>query len=134
MDMLQNADLGYYIFTLVSGLFTAGLGGFFGWFFTRKQYNSQVKNQDITNIDAAFETWQKIINSLETRVDKLLGDCEVLRGENTNLLKEISELKNEIMKLKTESKKIVRYEKKITELEEKVAEYEHLLSSNGIAY
>lgn len=131
---LQNADIGYYVIQCVIALLSTGIGGFVGWFFTRKQYNSQVQQQDITNIDAAISTWQNIVNSLETRVNKLLEECTVLRGENEQLVKEISQLKSEIVSLKTQSKKIMSYEKQIKEYQERISKYEQLLTAAGIAY
>ncbi len=134
MDMMQGLEISYYVVTIISGIVTAGLGGFFGWFFTRKQYNSQVKQQDITNIDAAITTWQNIVNSLETRVNKLLEECTVLRGENEQLVREISQLRNEIISLKSQSRKIMSYEKQIKDYQDRISKYEQLLIANGIAY
>lgn len=113
--------------TIFVALGTGLASSFTTWLFSRKQ-------QDIANIDAAIGTWQKIVDSLETRVNKLLEECTSLRDENSNLLKEISELKSEIMKLKVETKKITRYEKTIKDLEDKVAKYEQLLTANNIAF
>lgn len=104
------------------------------WFFSKKQYDSQVKNQDITNIDAAADVWQKVINNLKQQVDELLVETKSLREENASLKEEMEKLREDLQKLKLETKKITRYEKQIKELEEKVRCYEQLLTANNIAY
>ena len=104
------------------------------WFFSKKQYNAQVKNQDITNIDAAADVWQKVIDNLKQQVNELLTETKALREENISLKDEMEKLREDLQKLKLETKKIARYEKQIKELEDKVKTYEQLLTAHGIAY
>lgn len=104
------------------------------WVFSKKQYDSQVKNQDITNIDSAADVWQKIVKNLKQQVEELLVETKSLREENASLKEEMEKLREDLQKLKVETKKITRYEKQIKELEEKVRCYEQLLIANGIAY
>lgn len=116
-----------WLITILIAFGTGLASSFTTWIFSRKQ-------QDIANIDAAITTWQKIVDSLEKRVENLLQECTLLRDANSNFIKEIYELKSEIAKLKAETNKIVRYEKQINELQEKITHYEQLLAHNNIAY
>lgn len=116
-----------WVITIIIALGTGLASSFTTWLFSRKQ-------QDIANIDAAITTWNKIVDSLENRVNKLLEECSALREENSKLLLEIPALKREINNLKNETKRNVKYEKRIKELDEKVSRYEHLLAGNGIDY
>ena len=116
-----------WVITVIIAFGTGLASSFTTWFFSRKQ-------QDIANIDAAITTWQKIVDSLEKRVENLLQECTQLREVNSSLIKEIWDLKSEIDKLKAETKKIIRYEKQIKELQDKITHYEQVLSANNISY
>lgn len=120
--------------TLIIALGSSLASSFATWFFSKKQYDSQVQNQDITNIDAAADVWQKVINNLKQQVDELLVETKALREENASLKDEMEKLREDLQKLKSETKKIARYEKQIKELEDKVRTYEQLLTTHGIAY
>lgn len=123
----------WYI-TLMIALVSSVASGFGTWFFSKKQYDSQVQNQDITNIDAAVGVWQKVINSLKQQVDELLIETKALREENASLKDDMEKLREDLSKLKVETKKIIKYEKQIKDLEDKVSRYELLLTANGITY
>ena len=64
---------------------TAFLGGFSGWFFKRKRIEIENRGlatsnhrQDITNIDAAVDTWRKVVDNLEEQISHLLEHEEGL--------------------------------------------------------
>lgn len=106
--------------TLLVPLGTGLAGSFGGWFFGRKR-------QNIQNIDMALETWKKVVDSLEDRVDKLLSEVEELTRQNCLLREEVDSLKDEIRISK-------RKNRQITTLENKIQRYEKILDDNGIDY
>lgn len=110
------------IIEIVSILITSGAGYFFGWFFSRKK-------QNIDNIDAAIGTWQKVVDSLEGRCEKLTNNNNILSDENDTLKKEkrnlterITELEDKIDKMYKEIKELSDLKMKIKTLEELIAE------------
>lgn len=120
--------------TILIAVGTGLASSFSTWFFSKKQYNSQVENQDIANIDVAADVWKKIIDNLKQQVNELLTETKALREENASLKDDMEKLREDLSKLKIETKKIIKYEKQIKELENKVSKYEQLLIANGIAY
>lgn len=106
--------------TTLIALGTGMAGSFSGWFFGRKR-------QNIDNIDMALNTWQKVIDQLEGRVDTLLQKVDTLQSEN-------AQLKEEIIQLRAEVAESRRSQKRIEILEKKIQRYEKLLSDNSIDY
>jgi len=91
--------------------FGTGLAGCFGgWFFGRKR-------QNIDNIDAAVETWKKVVNSLEEQVEKSLKREEQSRNC-------IEELKESVRMLRME----------VNNLTEKLQKTEKLLKEHNIEF
>lgn len=123
----------WYI-TLIIALGSSLASSFATWFFSKKQYDSQVENQEITNIDTAADVWQKVIDNLKKQVNELLVETKSLREENASLKTEMEKLRDELVKLKVETKKITKYERQIKELEDKVGKYEQLLTAHNITY
>ena len=103
-------------------------------FLTRKLTAKSVSKSHIENIDAATETWQKVVDKLEARIDKLLAQMKEIRDENIGLKEEVYQLREELASFKQLQRKTERYEKQIKKLEEKVAHYERILADNGIAF
>ena len=101
-------------------------------FLTRKSQKVENEKGGIENIDAATETWQKVVDKLELRIDGLLQSMKKLRDDNILLEEEVFRLREEVVVLKASQKKIERYEKQIKQLEAKVLYYEKLLHDNGI--
>ncbi|MDR3226040.1 MAG: hypothetical protein LBT56_00010 [Prevotellaceae bacterium] len=103
-------------------------------FLTRKMSKkAEVKNH-IENIDFAGETWQKVVDRLEERIEKLLKQITELQDENVKFREEIYKLHAELVSLKTIQEKADKYEKQIKKLQEKIAYYERLLTDNNISY
>ena len=117
----------FMIETIIISLGTALAGTFSGWFFGRKK-------QSIETIDMALNTWQKVIDNLEKRIECMLVESKQLREENESLRQEIRELRVELDSFKNQQRKIDKYEKNIKQLEEKLAAYENLLTVNGIKF
>lgn len=109
--------------TLTTLLITFGTGmvsAFCGWFFGRKK-------QRIEEIDAATETWKKIVNSLEEEIGKLLAQ----RADDS---KKIDSMKEEIESLKSKLGDFNSVLKRVDRLEKKVTRYEKLLEDNNIEH
>lgn len=112
---------------------TAFLGGFAGWFFKRKRYEIENRGlsttnhrQDITNIDAAIDTWKKVVDNLEEQVARLLEQRQKDSLQISELSREVLTLRNEVMHLQNQ----------LTlqnENQEKIKRYEELLAQNGLA-
>lgn len=81
----ETMSLQQLITGIVETTVATGIGGFFGWFFTRKK-------QNIDTIDAAIGTWQKVVDSLEKQVQKQLVSLEALRNERDSFSTQVSEL------------------------------------------
>ncbi len=108
------------LITIFVSLGTGMAAAFSGWFFGRKK-------QNIEAIDMALDTWKKVIDQLEGRVEVLLRKVDELQNENVALKEEIAMLKAEIMTSKSDKRKI-------EQLERKVAKYEKILIDNNIDY
>ncbi|MGB4134243.1 MAG: hypothetical protein BWY89_00038 [Bacteroidetes bacterium ADurb.BinA012] len=112
--------MGEVLTTVLIALGTGFSGAFSGWFFGRKK-------QNIATIDMALNTWQKVIDQLEARVDVLLNKVKALEDEN-------AALREEVIQLRAEIQESHRNRKKIELLERKIARYEKLLADNGIDF
>ncbi len=113
---------------------TAFLGGFAGWFFKRKRLakenkalDSENNRKDITNIDAAVDTWQKVVDALEGQVSKLLEQRQADSLQITELSRKVCELQMQVTNLKAALQSQSEYQAKIER-------YEKLLAAHGIAY
>lgn len=115
------------IATILISLGTGIAGSFSGWFFGRKR-------QKIANIDAATETWQKIVNSLECQIDKLLKQREQDAIKIEEMSMQMCAMKAEIASLKQDIETLQSKIKNIQKLENKIVKYEKLLNDNNINY
>ena len=121
-------------YQIVVPFVTAFLGGFAGWFFKRKRLakeNARLAREndrkEIANIDAALETWQKVVEALEKQIDKLLAQRRADSLKIEALSRQVTELQGKVDGMQSRLR--------LTEkLEKKVARYERLLLENGIAY
>ena len=121
-------------YQIVVPFVTAFLGGFAGWFFKRKRLekeneglDSENDRKDIANIDAAVETWQKVVKALEEQISKLLAQRQEDSRKIEELSLQVSELQGKVDGMRSRLK--------LTEkLEKKVARYERIRAENGIAY
>ena len=95
-----------FIYDIIATVIATGVGAFFGWFFTRKK-------QNIDTIDAAIDTWQKVVDSLENQVQKQLTNIECLRNEKDSLSSQVHEL---LLLREKDSKEIQQLKLKVEEL------------------
>lgn len=101
---------------------------------TRKMSAKNVAKSHIENIDLAGNTWQNVVDRLETRIEKLLGQIKDLQDENTTLKEDVYKLREDLVALKYLQKKAEKYEGKIKRLEDKITHYEYLLVANNIEF
>lgn len=81
-------------------LYTVGgttIGSFIGWLIGRKK-------QKIDEIDAATDTWSKIVQSLRKQIDDLILDQEAFIEREKQMQQRIDELHEQIKKLQNEIK------------------------------
>lgn len=76
-------------------------GGFGGWLFGRKKYNTEVEGAKIQNFDAALEAYKKmyedIIKDLKDKNQDLRDEVESLKAELTENRKQIITLTNFVL-------------------------------------
>lgn len=120
--------------TILIALGSGFAGAFSGWFFGRKK-------QHLETIDYALETWKKVVDHLETRINVMLEQTEKLQQriselekENKSLRDDLQNMNHEFVKFKELQKKISKYEIEIKELKEINACLEKLLNDNKIAF
>lgn len=121
------------ITTVLISLATMFAGAFSGWFFGRKK-------QHIETIDYALATWQKVVDSLELRINVMLEEARGMRervreleGENKVLREQLSDLRLELATFKNLQRKITSYESKVKEYEEKIIAYERLCADHNVS-
>jgi uncharacterized coiled-coil protein SlyX len=80
-------------------LATAGGGGLFGWFFTRKKQKVEITGAEIENDTKVIELWKGWSEHLEKEIDKMSEKLELLtkrieelEAENKDHLKTIEKL------------------------------------------
>jgi peptidoglycan hydrolase CwlO-like protein len=103
-------------------------------FLNRKSQHKSNAKSEIENIDFAGETWQKVVDRLELRIEKLIRQVGDLQDENTKLREDIYSLRTELSTMKMFQQKAEKYEKQVTKLQEKISRYERLLADGNITY
>ena len=113
---------------------TIGLSVWGGWFFGRKK-------QRIETIDAATDTFNKIIKQLREQVEAYVGkddiNTERFNKQETQLntaTKKIEELESTIKRLSDEVESLRREKKENALLKKKIDKYTKLLDDNNIEY
>ncbi|MCL2290820.1 MAG: hypothetical protein FWC34_09010 [Bacteroidetes bacterium] len=112
---------------IIAPVIATAAGGLGGWFFSRKR-------QRIDNIDAATDTFNKIIAQLRSE----LGIHAEEKDRNTGLIEkqsqQIKELTSEVHKLSKEVEGLRREKKENIILKKKIEKYESLLITHNIKY
>jgi peptidoglycan hydrolase CwlO-like protein len=113
--------------TIISSLATTACGTLLGWLFGRRR-------QNIDNIDAAVETWQKIVDALQAQIERLLQQRESDAQKIDALTREITLQVNQIETLKVKVENLENEVAKKERIEELLKRYERIMSSAGISY
>lgn len=74
--------------TLYAVLLSAGTGiagGFSGWLFTRKKYNTEVDSNEINNLKDSITIYHTIIEDEKQRIDDLTKRCDRYEEKITEL-------------------------------------------------
>ena len=75
-----------WVETILTGVFGAGGGGFFGWFFTRKKSNADAKGSELENVEHAIKIWREL--------------AEENKRENIELKKEMADIKAQLEEMR----------------------------------
>lgn len=84
------------VWPIITYLATTGIGGFFGWLFSRKKYNAEVDATKVQNFDASIAAYKKMY---EDMIDDLKTQNNELREEVNSLKQELSENRKQIITL-----------------------------------
>lgn len=103
------------------------VGGLTGWLFGRRR-------QNIDNIDAAVETWKKIVDSLQEQIDKLLAQRASDAAKIESLSQQVKQQNLHIEQLQEQVASTEAKVKSVSRLEMTVARYEKLMDAAGIEY
>lgn len=112
---------------ILTSLGSTFLGVFFGWFFGRKR-------QNIDTIDAAVETWKKIVDSLQEQIDHLLEQRASDAAKIELLSEQVKQQNHHIEQLQEQVASTEMKVKSVNRLEKTIARYEKLMDAAGIEY
>ena len=107
-------------FITILGYVLVPITGVITWIATRKK-------RKIEEIDAAYDTWNKIVSSLRSQMDTLIEDNQKQKSK-------LEEMHGEIEQLRTEVKTLKEQNRHVSNLKRKVERYEKLLKDNNINY
>jgi len=101
---------------IINSLAAGGIGGFFGWFFTRKKLNAEAEGEEENTKSKAIDNeiklsdyYQKMLDDLGTRYEAKFLDVEKLYLNKERILKdEISMLKQKVKMLRIENAELKR--------------------------
>ena len=113
--------------TIITSLTTSAAGAVLGWLFGRRR-------QNIDNIDAAVETWQKIVDALQAQIERLLKQRESDAQKIDALTREITLQVNQIETLKVKVESLENEIAKKERIEELLKRYERIMTAAGIPY
>lgn len=82
------------IITALIGLFCTITSGYFSFLFTKRKYDTEVNNQEIDNVNDAFELFKKVTNeTIKIQNDKI----NRLQKENDDLREQIRHLQKQML-------------------------------------
>lgn len=106
-----------FIATL-SGVVTTFVAGFCGWFFTKKKYNSEVKSNDIENMQKTLDFYKKLSDDNTARLEEILEKNQGLTAQVSKLTEENIELKILVQK---QTAQIENLQKEVAALTKSIA-------------
>lgn len=120
MDMLIDPT--------ISSVISVTMGSVVGWIVGRARQKREVRRLDIDNIDAATETWKKVVDALEEQIEKLVEQRRQDSQQIFELTTEVLSLRSQVTELQSGLTLMA------TTNQDKIDRYEKLLSDNGIAF
>jgi peptidoglycan hydrolase CwlO-like protein len=127
------------IFAIISGILNLVLtSGIIVTLATLRSVKAKAKEEAkgaaLENIDAAVETWKKIVNSLQEQIDKLLAQRASDAVKIEGLSEEVKQQNQRIEHLQEQVASMDAKVKSVSRLEKTVARYEKLMDAAGIEY
>lgn len=77
------------LYTIIISVASALGGGFSGWFFTRKKYNTEVDSNMIKNLQSSLAFYKETIEYNDKRLNTLIEKIEKAEARNEQLEGEI---------------------------------------------
>lgn len=87
-----------WVETIVTAIGSAGGGGFFGWFFTRKKTDAEAKGSELENVEQAIKIWRETAERLEQKVTFLEGQIKDLQQDLITVHRENKALKDYLIR------------------------------------
>lgn len=78
------------------GLATTIISSFTTWIFSRRKYNAGVEHDKIENMESSLSFYDKLSDSNQKILERLLADSESLTRTNINLLHEVRNLRLQV--------------------------------------
>jgi hypothetical protein len=91
-----------WVETILTGVFGAGGGGFFGWFFTRKKSNADAKGSELENVEHAIKIWRELAE--ENKRENI-----ELKKEMANIKAQLEEMRLDLITVHRENKALKDY-------------------------
>lgn len=85
--------------TILLSIGTALGGGFSGWFFTRKKYNTEVDANMIKNLKSSLDFYKETIDYNERKLNSLIEKIEKAEAKNEQLEEELRTLRDRLFKI-----------------------------------
>ena len=84
------------IITALIGVLTSGATGLLTWIFSRKKYNAEVEHDRIENLESSLNIYDKLSDSKDNILKRLLKESEDLARINISLLSEVRSLRLQV--------------------------------------
>lgn len=84
------------IITALIGVLTSGATGLLTWLFSRKKYNAEVEHDRIENLESSLNIYDKLSDSKDNILKRLLKESEDLARINISLLSEVRSLRLQV--------------------------------------
>lgn len=84
------------VITALIGVITSGATGLLTWLFSRKKYNAEVEHDRIENLESSLDIYDKLSDSKDNILKRLLKESEDLARINISLLSEVRSLRLQV--------------------------------------
>lgn len=105
-------------FDWVSNIITGLVSAFTGWFVGRKRNDAEVESIHLNNMAKANEVWEKLLQSVNDRIDqiekKAVERIAELEDKNKQLAFRVQDLKQDMKRLTKENKQLIIKIKELT--------------------
>lgn len=79
---------------------TALVGGFFGWFFTRKKQQTELQANELDNVDKAIRIYREMIENLGAQLKTAIAELDEAKKTIKELEGKVEALTRELTKYK----------------------------------